>query len=140
MYGSESARDFPDFIEKASTKSLGRALLLLGYGTAFANEMDEEDRFVDSPQTAAKEQPEPYKAGAAQPKVNTVSILHEPAADFTKTPDLMATDRQKTSIQKICAKLGQPEPDINSMSFDAARNTLAQLSVQLHQKRTLAAV
>ena len=36
MYGSESAKDFGDYAEKASTKSLGRALLALGYGTAFA--------------------------------------------------------------------------------------------------------
>ncbi len=49
MYGSESARDFGDYAEKASTKSLGRALLALGYGTAFAPEMDEGDRIVDSP-------------------------------------------------------------------------------------------
>jgi hypothetical protein len=49
MYGSESAKDFGDYAEKASTKSLGRALLALGYGTAFAPEMDEGERVVDSP-------------------------------------------------------------------------------------------
>ena len=49
MYGSESAKDFGDFAEKASTKSLGRALLSLGYGTAFAPEMDEGERVVDAP-------------------------------------------------------------------------------------------
>src|SRR5512146_3223953 len=49
MYGSEAAKDFADYAEKASTKSLGRALLALGYGTAFAPEMDEGDRVVDAP-------------------------------------------------------------------------------------------
>jgi hypothetical protein len=49
MYGSEAAASFPDYAEKASTKSLGRALLLLGYGTAYAPEIDEGDRVVDSP-------------------------------------------------------------------------------------------
>jgi hypothetical protein len=49
MYGSETMRDFGDYAEKASTKSLGRALLALGYGTAFAPEMDEGDRVVDAP-------------------------------------------------------------------------------------------
>lgn len=34
-YGSESFDDFRDHIEKAETKSLGRALAHLGYGTAF---------------------------------------------------------------------------------------------------------
>jgi hypothetical protein len=39
-YGSETAGDFPDFIEKAETKALGRALNSLGYGVQFA-ELDE---------------------------------------------------------------------------------------------------
>lgn len=47
--GSETARDFPDFIEKAETKAVGRALAMLGYGTAFAPEFDEGERIVDSP-------------------------------------------------------------------------------------------
>lgn len=50
MFGSETAKDFGDYAEKASTKSLGRALLALGYGTAFAPEMDEGERVVDAPQ------------------------------------------------------------------------------------------
>ena len=48
-YGSESATDFRDFIEKAETKAVGRALAMLGYGTQFAPELDEGDRIVDSP-------------------------------------------------------------------------------------------
>ncbi len=39
-YGSETRTDFPDFIEKAETKSVGRALAALGYGTQFALEFD----------------------------------------------------------------------------------------------------
>lgn len=48
-YGSESIKDFGDFIEKAETKAVGRALAMLGYGTQFAPELDEEHRIVDSP-------------------------------------------------------------------------------------------
>lgn len=47
--GSESIRDFGDYIEKAETKAVGRALAMLGYGTQFAPELDEGDRIVDSP-------------------------------------------------------------------------------------------
>lgn len=39
-YGSETRSDFPDFIEKAETRSIGRALAALGYGTQFALEFD----------------------------------------------------------------------------------------------------
>lgn len=48
-YGSETQKDFRDFIEKASTKAIGRALAALGYGTQFAPELDEGERIVDSP-------------------------------------------------------------------------------------------
>ncbi len=49
-YGSETPRDFGDYIEKAATKALGRALAQLGYGTQFVGEeLDEGDRIVDSP-------------------------------------------------------------------------------------------
>lgn len=49
-HGSESKRDFGDFIEKAETKAVGRALAMLGYGTQFAaDELDEGERIVDSP-------------------------------------------------------------------------------------------
>ena len=68
-YGSESVRDFRDFIEKAETKAVGRALAMLGYGTQFAPEMDEcedgKDRLADSP---------------VQPKAkNTTTKAQEPA-------------------------------------------------------------
>ena len=49
-HGSESKRDFGDFLEKAETKAIGRALAMLGYGTQFAGpELDEGERIVDSP-------------------------------------------------------------------------------------------
>ena len=51
----EDARGFADFMEKAETGSIGRALGILGYGTQFAPEFDEVDsnspnpRIVDAP-------------------------------------------------------------------------------------------
>lgn len=45
----ETARGFADFIEKAETGAIGRALGVLGYGTQFAPDMDEGDHLVDSP-------------------------------------------------------------------------------------------
>ena len=59
----EDVRGFPDYIEKAETGAVGRALALCGFGTQFAPELDEVDirqagapggisvgRFADSPQ------------------------------------------------------------------------------------------
>ena len=46
----ETKQGFPDFIEKAETGAIGRALALIGYGTQFcADELDEGERIVDSP-------------------------------------------------------------------------------------------
>lgn len=45
----EDRKGFPDFIEKAETGSIGRALALCGYGTQFAPEFDEGDRLADTP-------------------------------------------------------------------------------------------
>jgi hypothetical protein len=45
-YGSETARDFKDYIEKACTKATGRALASLGFGTQF---VPDEEPLADSP-------------------------------------------------------------------------------------------
>ena len=46
----EKAASFPDWVEKAETGSVGRALAALGYGTQFTgDELNEAHRIVDSP-------------------------------------------------------------------------------------------
>jgi hypothetical protein len=39
-WGSETVRDFHDYIEAAETKAIGRALAALGYGTQFCTDFD----------------------------------------------------------------------------------------------------
>lgn len=147
MYGSESARDFPDYAEKASTKSLGRALAMLGYGTQFTAEMDEGNRVVDAPiegrsqrPAAATTRPEP--APVAQPRqtngsrpVAAQQRSERPAGATASTADPMATDRQMISIRKLCVALGRPDPDVSSLTFAAARDMLTQLSQAYSESR-----
>jgi hypothetical protein len=45
----ETMRGFHDYVEKAETGAVGRALAMCGYGTQFAPELDEGDRIVDAP-------------------------------------------------------------------------------------------
>jgi hypothetical protein len=45
----EDKRGFPDFLEKAETGSVGRALAFLGYGTLGAKDFVEGDRLADAP-------------------------------------------------------------------------------------------
>lgn len=60
-WGSETKDDFGDYIEKAETKALGRALAALGYGTQFCEDFDfhREDRgkVVDSPVSPPRQRP-----------------------------------------------------------------------------------
>lgn len=90
-YGSESVKDFRDFIEKAETKAVGRALAMLGYGTQFAPEMDEGERIVDSPVAIPKKKDAmfckdcgveilPYKNMTG----NTVSVERHCTASFER--------------------------------------------------------
>lgn len=77
-HGSESVKDFKDYLEKAETKAVGRALAMLGYGTQFAPELDEEDRIVDSP--VAK------KATQTQPTVKTTEKTSSLVCDMCEIP------------------------------------------------------
>ncbi len=50
----ETEAGFPDYIEKAETGAIGRALAMCGYGTLQAPEFDEGERLADSPQEKVK--------------------------------------------------------------------------------------
>src|SRR5687768_11213454 len=45
----ETEIGFPDYIEKAETGAIGRALAMCGYGTLQAPEFDEQERLADAP-------------------------------------------------------------------------------------------
>ena len=50
----ETEIGLPDYIEKAETGVIGRALAMCGYGTLQAPEFDEQDRLADAPVEKAK--------------------------------------------------------------------------------------
>lgn len=66
--GTESIAGFADYVEKAETKSTGRALGLCGFGTQFmADELDEGERLADAP-VAHKEETKVLMATTDQKK------------------------------------------------------------------------
>lgn len=94
----ETKKDFPDHTEKAETGSVGRALLMLGYGTQFAlSDLDEGDRIVDSPMPTAK--------SAAALSVVTPENSTPVAATSTTTTSSVAsaTPVRKQSFRKAGA-------------------------------------
>lgn len=78
---SEHKVSFADYIEKAESGSVGRALAFLGYGTAFAQELDEGDRLADAPQYPKPEEkkltPEKIKSLEAQFNTNKIDSFPE---------------------------------------------------------------
>jgi len=64
-WGSETADDFGDYIEKAETKALGRALAALGYGTQFCEDFDFAANSAQKVKRAAAAQPQ--RAATAPP-------------------------------------------------------------------------
>ena len=76
--GSESPTDFADYIEKAETKALSRALATLGYGTQFCDDFD-------TPVTAdgrLRIADAPVERKAPTPKVVALSAMSEAEAEF----------------------------------------------------------
>ncbi|HEV2107259.1 MAG TPA: hypothetical protein VGR16_03265 [Thermomicrobiales bacterium] len=99
-YGSETAGDFGDFIEKAETKAIGRALNALGYGAQFA-EGDEEgvppapsraaaQPRSNRPKPASSRAPIPIPTAPTPVAVPTVSSAADEAA-----PRAIAIDDQE---------------------------------------------
>jgi len=158
MYGSESVKDFGDYAEKASTKGLGRALMMLGYFVGFAAELDEGDRIVDAPQdqtpqsntapvlrqqmqAAATTPPTPTPTPRPQPQPNTTQSAPDAqtqtrTATPTATTPAMVTDRQKESMTKLCIALKRPVPAFADMTFDDARTQMTQLSNAYAESRS----
>jgi hypothetical protein len=145
MYGSETGKDFADYAEKASTKSLGRALLALGYGTAFAPEMDEGERVVDTPQrhvpstrerqaAVMREVPAREPAAVAQVGQREPTPVR-PVASAEAGDETMATEKQVASIRKLCEALGKPEPEAATLTYNRARELLTQLSGEYQRSR-----
>ncbi|HOM72230.1 MAG TPA: hypothetical protein PLP86_08290 [Armatimonadota bacterium] len=94
----ETARGFGDFVEKAETGSIGRALAVCGYGTQFAPELDEGERIVDSPQPIGK--PAYSEVGSKSGQTEKFQCSNEDCArDITKGQYEYS---QKTFGQPLC--------------------------------------
>src|SRR6266581_5264997 len=139
---SETAASFPDFIEKAETGAIGRALAALGYGTQFAPELDEEHRIVDSPvNRSATNGSESNGYGrkptaSARPATAGNSGKENGATAEEGTADATATDQQLASIRKLCQHLGKPEPENpETMSYLSAKELITQLSHEYNEQK-----
>jgi len=138
---SEKAASFPDYIEKAETGSIGRALAALGYGTQFAPDLDEQHRIVDAPvdrSTPATDGNGDGRKPLASVRSATVGSsikANGTTAEEGEAP-ASATDQQLTSIRKLRQHLGKPEPEHpETMSYQDAKALITQLSHEYNEQK-----
>jgi len=129
-WGSEDAKGFGDYIEKAETKAIGRALAALGFGTQFCGDFDfgaAAGRVVDSPVSVAP--------------TNVTRMNVERSASGS---DLAATDRQRNLIQALAREqklsgkaLDELAAEHGGQSFaDITRKSASLLIESLRERQT----
>ncbi|MBO0780217.1 MAG: hypothetical protein J2P37_15440 [Ktedonobacteraceae bacterium] len=132
---SEKAASFPDYVEKAETGAIGRALAALGYGTQFTgDEFEEEHRIVDSPVDRGNGT---YANGSggnntfvAAARPGSGSIVAE------SNEQTGVTEQQLASIRKLCQHLGKPEPEnVAAISALSARRLIQQLTAEYREQK-----
>jgi len=116
-WGSEGYNDFRDFLEKAETKALGRALAALGFGTQFCSDFDfgsSQGSVVDSPIDFASTRGRRIAESQGQGEYGDrrVAILNQPV-----------TPRQLKFIQAIAREKGMTDDELNAESERAYGKT-----------------
>ncbi len=141
---SEKAASFPDYIEKAETGAVGRALAMLGYGTQFTgDELNEEHRIVDAPVDRSAPSSESSGNGnghgpvaSVRPAVTSGGGKANGTGSDESISDAYATEQQLASIRKLCQHLGKPEPeDAETMSYVNAKELITQLSREYNEQK-----
>ena len=117
-WGSEGADDFRDYLEKAETKAIGRALAALGFGTQFCPDFDfgaAAGRVVDAPIDFASTRGRQAAASAGESERRIASV-NQPA-----------TPRQLKFIQAIAREAGLEEAELNEEAERAYGRPIAEL-------------
>ena len=140
---SEKAASFPDYIEKAETGAIGRALAALGYGTQFAPDLDEQHRIVDAP--VDRGTPSGDSNGNERKPISAMRTATVASAGTDKaksatleenTASTLATDQQLVSLRKLCQHLGKPEPEHpDTLSYQEAKALITQLSHEYNEQK-----
>lgn len=114
--GSETKSDFGDYLEKAETKAIGRALGALGFGTQFCgDEFDEGARIVDSPQSIRS--PQPIVRRGQRPDPNVYDDQHDPPRSIpvNKDGEVLVTPGQVARMMALMKKHNFKQSDAISI-------------------------
>src|SRR6266480_2179085 len=104
---TENAATFADWVEKAETGAIGRALACLGFNAQYAPEFDTGDeRLADSP------------------------INRQPAHN-----DGPATAQQLATVKKLQLMLNMEQSDLDGLSFGDMASLIAELNKRLQAQK-----
>lgn len=109
-YGSETKGDFNDYLEKAETKAIGRALAALGFGTQFCDDFvfgAEQGRVVDSPVANGNgHAPQNLPPRGRTEGHNTMPANGNGQRPQIQNPDAPASDKQIGFIRSLAKDHG----------------------------------
>ncbi len=100
-WGSEGYDDFRDYLEKAETTALGRALAALGFGTQFTPDFDfaeGQDKVVDAPVRLARQR-------------QLVDLSEERRGQVAERQSM--TDRQMSFIRQMAREKGMSDQAVD---------------------------
>ena len=118
-WGSESAGDFRDYVEKAETKAIGRALAALGFGTQFCqdHEFGAADHWiVDAPVEFNARARRTQADRNAEPAARAGGGTNNGGNLTTAAQLQQATERQIKFIHAIAREAGLDEGELESWS------------------------
>ncbi len=114
-WGSEGYDDFRDYLEKAETKALGRALAALGFGTQFTPDFDfaeGQEKVVDAPVRLARQR-------------QLVDLTEERRGQVAERQSM--TDRQMSFIRQMARDKGMSEQAVDSQVSELFGKPFEQL-------------
>lgn len=120
-WGSETPGDFGDYLEKAETKAIGRALAALGFGTQFCPDFEfgaAHGRVVDTP-VDLRTVRGPQHAGANMHTHAQTDDAPRDAAD--------ATPRQIAFLKRLTREAGMQASEVEQRSADQFGKPVSEL-------------
>ncbi|MGB3330144.1 MAG: hypothetical protein WBA46_14380 [Thermomicrobiales bacterium] len=127
-WGSEDINGFANYIEKAETKAIGRALAALGFGTQFCDDMvygAAEGHVVDAPVARG---PQPTAMfGSGRPQANRDQAHGAgPGRDDVRTTD--PSPKQVSFIRSVARELRMDEQALDQFCHELTGSILDQLN------------
>ncbi|MGC4107049.1 MAG: hypothetical protein QM753_12005 [Thermomicrobiales bacterium] len=120
-WGSEDVSTFPNYIEKAETKAIGRALAALGFGTQFCDDMvygAADGHVVDAPVNRG--------GGGTQPTALFGNGRPQPVRDDAR--DHSPSPKQMSFIRSVARELKMDDAALNLFTQELVQADVEQIS------------